>query len=1115
MSDITITASIRSNLLSLQNTTRLLDITSERLSTGKRVNSALDNANSFFTARGLSNRANDLSARKDAIGQSISLLQATDTSINTITALVEQAKAVAQQAEEASTSGVATVSSQAAVLSGVTTISTEAAAAASTTFSTISSDAANAATGSTSTISSAAIAAAAGTVSVIHTETGNNITNSAADTLATIFAATTSDQFTVQVGSTGDKVTIRGDDTLDSVKSQIEAALDNVTVTIDLTTDKLNFVVAGGGTLIFTDTITADTIVGDLGLEDSNSVAIATGASTTFASTQAATDTVAKAFALTADDVLTIDLDGGSGTNDGVIFTVGSKTVAELVTFISAVDSDITASYNATTTKIDITSANGGDKLTFTGATALTALVLDAGGTTITTGAVATFTTTGADSDTLISAFDATATDVLTVDYNGSNIQFTVGNSTIAELVTAISGIDADITASYNTTSDKIEITTAVGGAALTFTETEGTPLTELIFSNGTSNVASGTAETFSTTATATDLASVAFGVDASDTFTVALTGGGTGSVDIGSKTIAELVSAISAVDSAITASFNTSTSKIDVSSTTGQSVTFTNATAVAQVDTVTLTGDVETGDIHSVTINGTEVSYTVVAADLAADGVSGTVGTNTQQLNNVRAKLFAAINSNTTTAALVTAAAGSGTGELTLTADTIGTKINTSALTTTDVANETTASLAFSTAAANGAKQVDTLTIAGTIDAGDVLSYTLNETTYSYTVLDGDTVTTAADALATLITANGLAAADNTAGVITITGATNGIGFNSSASVALNDTVAAATLVSTTAAVGADAISGLALDGTFSSVTSGVATTFTDTTVAVTSGDLLTSAYSGIAVGDAFSIAVGTGGTATFTVGVSTTIADLVTAIGASDSALTASYDTTSKAIEVSATTGAEVTFTNTSGTAIASLGLTNGTSTLTSGTAVTYGSSGSATQVASLNTDYASILGQIDTLLSDASYKGTNLLSGNNDFIVKFNADGSSSLTLTGLNLGVTNNTELKFTLDATGYDFTGTGIGTALADTQNAIDHLRSVASTFGTGLGIVQTRKDFTDELVSVLQKGSGKLINANLEEESANLLALQTRQALGIQSLSIANQSQQSVLSLFR
>lgn len=78
MSDITLTSSIRSNLLSLQNTTKLLDITSTRLSTGKRVNSALDNPNAFFTARGLSNRAIDLTNRKDSIGQSISLLQATD-----------------------------------------------------------------------------------------------------------------------------------------------------------------------------------------------------------------------------------------------------------------------------------------------------------------------------------------------------------------------------------------------------------------------------------------------------------------------------------------------------------------------------------------------------------------------------------------------------------------------------------------------------------------------------------------------------------------------------------------------------------------------------------------------------------------------------------------------------------------------------------------------------------------------------------------------------------------------------------------------------------------------------------------------------------------------------
>ena len=65
MSDISLTASMRSNLLSLQQTQSLMDVTQERLSTGKKVNSALDNPSSFYTAQSLTNRANDLSRSEE------------------------------------------------------------------------------------------------------------------------------------------------------------------------------------------------------------------------------------------------------------------------------------------------------------------------------------------------------------------------------------------------------------------------------------------------------------------------------------------------------------------------------------------------------------------------------------------------------------------------------------------------------------------------------------------------------------------------------------------------------------------------------------------------------------------------------------------------------------------------------------------------------------------------------------------------------------------------------------------------------------------------------------------------------------------------------------------
>ena len=103
MTSITLSASIRQNLLSLQNTTKLLDLTSTRLSSGLKVNSALDDPAAFFAARSLTNRANDLNGRKDGIGQAISLLESTDKNLTSLTSLVEQAKAKAIEADEAAT----------------------------------------------------------------------------------------------------------------------------------------------------------------------------------------------------------------------------------------------------------------------------------------------------------------------------------------------------------------------------------------------------------------------------------------------------------------------------------------------------------------------------------------------------------------------------------------------------------------------------------------------------------------------------------------------------------------------------------------------------------------------------------------------------------------------------------------------------------------------------------------------------------------------------------------------------------------------------------------------------------------------------------------------------
>jgi flagellin len=97
LSNITLSAAVRQNLLSLQGTANLLATTQEALATGKKVNSALDNPTNFFTAAGLDSRASDISNLLDSIGNGVQVLQAANTGITSLSSLVDTAKSIANQ----------------------------------------------------------------------------------------------------------------------------------------------------------------------------------------------------------------------------------------------------------------------------------------------------------------------------------------------------------------------------------------------------------------------------------------------------------------------------------------------------------------------------------------------------------------------------------------------------------------------------------------------------------------------------------------------------------------------------------------------------------------------------------------------------------------------------------------------------------------------------------------------------------------------------------------------------------------------------------------------------------------------------------------------------------
>ncbi len=262
-----------------------------------------------------------------------------------------------------------------------------------------------------------------------------------------------------------------------------------------------------------------------------------------------------------------------------------------------------------------------------------------------------------------------------------------------------------------------------------------------------------------------------------------------------------------------------------------------------------------------------------------------------------------------------------------------------------------------------------------------------------------------------------------------------------------------------------------------------------------------------GAVSGDTLDITVnGTTSRLTFGTGAGqvSTLADLDAAI-ATMSGVTRSGGTLT-ATAAAGTRATSVSFAASSATLATSLGMATQTVSQTgTGTIATNSETRQTYQ-----TQYNDLLDQIDSLAKDASYNGINLLAGD-DLKVVFNEDGSSSLTIKGVffqsqDLGLTKLNAAEFQDNA--------DIDAVLADIDGALGELRSQAAKFGSNLTTVQTRQDFTKNMVNNLQVGSDALVLADTNEEGANLLALQTRQQLSTTALSLSAQADQAVLRLF-
>lgn len=257
----------------------------------------------------------------------------------------------------------------------------------------------------------------------------------------------------------------------------------------------------------------------------------------------------------------------------------------------------------------------------------------------------------------------------------------------------------------------------------------------------------------------------------------------------------------------------------------------------------------------------------------------------------------------------------------------------------------------------------------------------------------------------------------------------------------------------------------------------------------------------------DSFKITVGTTDyTVTVTAGMSAD--DLIDAVStATTGKVTASLvaDPDNAANKLLKFTGANAsdsfTIANDTGTAGTDLGI-NGAAEVSS----------DLTQVQAYQTSYANVIAQITQTAKDASYQGSNLVDGTSgSMVIQVNERSSQPITIANKDLTASGD---QLNLDDTVTWTSVSDIDATITKISSALSNLRAVAGSFANDLSLIQTRQDFTTNLVNTLKDGATQLTIADTNEEGANLLSLQTSQQLGIQALSLSAQANQSVLRLF-
>jgi flagellin len=163
-------------------------------------------------------------------------------------------------------------------------------------------------------------------------------------------------------------------------------------------------------------------------------------------------------------------------------------------------------------------------------------------------------------------------------------------------------------------------------------------------------------------------------------------------------------------------------------------------------------------------------------------------------------------------------------------------------------------------------------------------------------------------------------------------------------------------------------------------------------------------------------------------------------------------------------------------------------------------------------LNEDFVALRKQIDSIVSNAGFNGVNLINTASGFQTIASADGSSKISVNAENLSLGSGT---ITISSTAQIATLTTASTMIDTLNTSIANTNQALARLGSVSKRLDTQMDFTTKVKDALTAGIGNLVDADLSIESARLQALQVKQQLGIQALSIANSAPSTVLGLFR